>query len=109
MNSPAQGDSIIGVDHSVLKEMPVKEILVEMKAHPDTIAIRFASGIRGHFVEFNQRESEFKTVYGGPHGPENRPALVDERNLRILQDECEHIEVIPHDESPFQSVELKDG
>jgi len=100
--------SLLDVDHAILKDLPLERLTEELVNKPDHIAIRFASGICGHFIEFDQTKGQFQAVYGGPHGPENRPAQVNLRNLRILQDECEHIEVIPHEKSPFGSVEVKD-
>lgn len=96
----------IQLDHDYLKLISTEELIHPLRVYPDQIAIRFASGIAGHYLSFNTRTGNFVVVHGGTFGPENRPAKIDMRNLRILHEECDDIQSVPISDTPFNAVEI---
>lgn len=67
--------------------------------------VRFESAEGGHFVR-QIGDDLITAVYAGPHGPENKPARIDQTNLKRLFEHSERIDLIAVDESPFSSIEI---
>lgn len=95
------------LSHDSLAKFPTKQLVNPLRDNPTRLGLRFASGNAGHYIRFSPGENEFLAVHSGPHGPEHRPARVDMRNIKLLQKECELIEPVTLDNSPFVTPEIR--
>lgn len=92
-------NSTISLTHQELERMDARE-LTEI-AKEDDLCLRFASEEYGYYLTYSQTRDEVVVVYAGPHGPENRPASISNRNFELLINECEQISVVELDNTPY--------
>jgi hypothetical protein len=98
----SENTDVIGDTHRTNKNKPIKELVRPLRAD-HSVVLRFASGICGYYISYGQESDGFVVIYGGPNGPENRPAHINKRNLSVLQKESEQIEYLSKEETPFSS------
>lgn len=80
-----------------------RELLGLLSSGAPELCARFESAEGGHYVK-EVGGNEFRAVYAGPHGPENRPAKIDKENLERLFWNSERIELLESEDTPFSSV-----
>jgi hypothetical protein len=71
------------------------------------LCLRVPSGEGAHYIRYCSG-GDFKAVYAGPHGPENRPAKIDKRNIKQLLGAATNFEYSLVIKSPFTAIEVSD-
>jgi hypothetical protein len=66
------------------KSLSYEDWIAPIEKSEGAVALRIPSGNGAHYIL--KSGHELVAVYAGPHGPENRPASIDERNIRELLD-----------------------
>lgn len=66
--------------------------------------LKVFSGPGAHYL--HQPGDELVAVYAGPHGPENRPAIVDQETLHQLLQVAEKASFVDLGQSPFAETWL---
>jgi hypothetical protein len=86
-------------------ELSFEEFIVDLQNSESSICVRFESAEGGHYV-LHRGDGKFQAVYAGPHGPENRPASIDEKNIQRLFAHADRIDYIRPEDSPFTDIEV---
>lgn len=86
-------------------ELDIEDWLRPLERSEGQLCLRFPSGSGAHYIRHQPGEG-FKAVYAGPHGPENRPAEIDRRNVMQLMDANEAVEIVPLTNSPYTAPEV---
>lgn len=81
----------------------VEDVLNELESKPANV-FKIFSGPGAHYL--HQFDGILFAVYAGPHGPENRPARVDEETLNQLLQVAERAKFVDLDQSPFSETWL---
>jgi len=77
-----------------------KAILIESEGR---LCLKVPSAGGAHFIRYNP-EYEFEAIFGGVHGPENRPATIDNTNITQLLQAGSDTQLVPVSDSPFRSI-----
>lgn len=67
------------------------------------LSLKILSAEGAHYVTID-RKGKYKAIYAGPHGPENRPATIDDQNLAQLINASSKVDLVATRNSPFTSV-----
>ena len=87
------------------QELTHRDWITPLVLSEGNLSLKVPSGEGAHFIRYRPNGS-FKAVYAGPHGPENRPADINEQNIQQLLEVAEAAEVLPTIETPFRAIEV---
>lgn len=78
----------------------------EAKQSAGDMVIRFGHAGGGHYLRYYP-DGGWKAIHAGPHGPENRPAVIGHKSRVQLMQMCTECEQMAVEDSPYNSPELR--